>query len=116
MYWWLYHPVGRLPFPPLLVQPQLKCPPPIALAAAAATEAGCPYYAHVCFPRRFGMMPAQMKALFDATGGLWVKGSLVGKPAGVFVSVGTQVRLTADCLSTRESRLLQVAVRGPVAA
>ncbi|GAB4818616.1 hypothetical protein N2152v2_005662 [Parachlorella kessleri] len=41
-------------------------------------------------PTRFGMMPAQMKALFDATGGLWVKGSLVGKPAGVFVSVGTQ--------------------------
>jgi NAD(P)H dehydrogenase (quinone) len=36
-------------------------------------------------------MAAQMKALFDATGQLWVKGSLVGKPAGVFVSVGTQV-------------------------
>ncbi|GAB4818617.1 hypothetical protein N2152v2_005663 [Parachlorella kessleri] len=41
-------------------------------------------------PTRFGMMAAQMKSLFDATGQLWVKGSLVGKPAGVFVSVGTQ--------------------------
>jgi NAD(P)H dehydrogenase (quinone) len=41
------------------------------------------------FPTRFGMMPAQMKALWDATGGLWVKGSLVGKPAGFFTSTGS---------------------------
>lgn len=26
------------------------------------------------FPTRFGMMAAQMKALFDATGGLWKEG------------------------------------------
>lgn len=41
-------------------------------------------------PTRFGMMAAQMKALFDATGGHWASGALVGKPAGMFISVGTQ--------------------------
>ena len=41
-------------------------------------------------PTRFGMIAAQMKALFDSTGGLWMKGALVGKPAGVFFSTGTQ--------------------------
>ncbi|EEC79475.1 hypothetical protein OsI_20505 [Oryza sativa Indica Group] len=42
------------------------------------------------FPTRFGMMAAQMKAFFDATGGLWREQSLAGKPAGVFFSTGTQ--------------------------
>lgn len=41
-------------------------------------------------PTRFGMMASQVKALFDATGGLWQSGALVGKPAGVFISVATQ--------------------------
>ncbi|TYZ62355.1 hypothetical protein PybrP1_001854 [[Pythium] brassicae (nom. inval.)] len=41
-------------------------------------------------PTRFGSMPAQMKALFDSTGGLWQSGALVGKPAGIFFSTGTQ--------------------------
>jgi NAD(P)H dehydrogenase (quinone) len=41
-------------------------------------------------PTRFGMMAAQMKAFWDSTGGLWQKGSLVGKPAGLFWSTGTQ--------------------------
>ena len=68
----------------LLLQPQLQ-----GELQLAAVPTHTPIQ---CLPRRFGMMPAQMKALFDATGGLWVKGSLVGKPAGVFVSVGTQVR------------------------
>ncbi|EFN56868.1 hypothetical protein CHLNCDRAFT_144498 [Chlorella variabilis] len=35
-------------------------------------------------------MPVQMKAVWDATGALWAKGSLVGKPAAAFTSVGTQ--------------------------
>lgn len=39
---------------------------------------------------RFGSATAQMQAFFDATGGLWGKGALIGKPAGVFVSTGTQ--------------------------
>ena len=41
-------------------------------------------------PTRYGMAPAQMKAFIDSTGGLWQKGALVGKPAGVFFSTGTQ--------------------------
>lgn len=39
---------------------------------------------------RFGTFPAQMKAFMDSCGGLWMKGALVGKPAGTFTSVGTQ--------------------------
>ena len=42
------------------------------------------------YPTRFGGMPAQAKALWDATGGLWMKGALVGKPFGVFISTSTQ--------------------------
>lgn len=41
------------------------------------------------FPTRFGLMPAQMKAFFDATGGLWQSGALHMKPAGVFTSTST---------------------------
>lgn len=40
-------------------------------------------------PTRFGNMPAQWKAFWDATGGLWAKGALHGKVAGIFVSTGT---------------------------
>jgi len=41
-------------------------------------------------PTRFGMLPTQMKAMFDATGSLWQTGALVGKPAACFFSTGTQ--------------------------
>jgi NAD(P)H dehydrogenase (quinone) len=41
-------------------------------------------------PTRFGNMAAQMKAFLDATGGLWAKGSLVGKIGSVFTSSATQ--------------------------
>lgn len=41
-------------------------------------------------PTRFGNMAAQMRALLDATGGLWKKGSLVGKVGSVFASTATQ--------------------------
>jgi NAD(P)H dehydrogenase (quinone) len=41
-------------------------------------------------PTRFGNMCAQMRNFFDQTGGLWVKGALVGKVGSVFVSTGTQ--------------------------
>eukprot|EP00924_Labyrinthula_sp_SR-Ha-C_P016846 maker-scaffold_6-snap-gene-16.21-mRNA-1 protein AED:0.02 eAED:0.02 QI:138/1/1/1/1/1/2/134/204 len=41
-------------------------------------------------PTRFGQPAAQMKSLWDATGGLWAKGELIGKPAGTFFSTGTQ--------------------------
>ena len=41
-------------------------------------------------PTRFGNMCGQMRQFLDATGGLWMKGALVGKPGGVFASSGTQ--------------------------
>ena len=40
-------------------------------------------------PTRFGNMAAQMRNFFDQTGGLWMKGALVGKVASVFTSTGT---------------------------
>ena len=41
-------------------------------------------------PTRFGNMCGQMRQFLDATGGLWVKGALVGKVGSVFTSSGTQ--------------------------
>lgn len=41
-------------------------------------------------PTRFGNMPGQFKAFWDQTGPLWATGKLYGKPAGIFVSTGTQ--------------------------
>jgi NAD(P)H dehydrogenase (quinone) len=41
-------------------------------------------------PTRFGNMAAQMKNFLDQAGGLWMKGSLNGKVAGVFTSTATQ--------------------------
>jgi NAD(P)H dehydrogenase (quinone) len=41
-------------------------------------------------PTRFGNMCGQMRQFLDATGGLWAKGSLVGKVGSVFTSSGTQ--------------------------
>ena len=40
-------------------------------------------------PTRFGNMTAQMRAFWDQTGGLWVKGALIGKVGSVFTSTGT---------------------------
>jgi NAD(P)H dehydrogenase (quinone) len=41
-------------------------------------------------PTRFGNMCGQMRQFLDATGGLWMNGALVGKPASVFCSSATQ--------------------------
>jgi NAD(P)H dehydrogenase (quinone) len=41
-------------------------------------------------PTRFGNMCGQMRQYLDATGQLWMKGSLVGKVGSVFVSSATQ--------------------------
>jgi NAD(P)H dehydrogenase (quinone) len=41
-------------------------------------------------PTRFGNMCGQMRQFFDATGGLWAKGALVGKVGSVFTSSATQ--------------------------
>jgi len=40
-------------------------------------------------PTRYGNFPAQWKAFWDRTGGIWAKGGYWGKYAGVFVSTGT---------------------------
>ncbi len=40
-------------------------------------------------PTRFGNMTGQMRTFLDQTGGLWVKGALVGKVGSVFTSTGT---------------------------
>ncbi|KAJ7260375.1 1,4-benzoquinone reductase [Mycena haematopus] len=37
-------------------------------------------------PTRYGTFPAQWKAFWDSTGGLWASGALAGKYAGAFVS------------------------------
>ena len=41
-------------------------------------------------PTRFGNMCGQMRQFLDASGGLWLKGALIGEPGGVFVSSATQ--------------------------
>ena len=40
-------------------------------------------------PTRFGNMAAPMKYFLDGTTSLWLKGSLIGKPAAVFTSTGS---------------------------
>ncbi|CAA6662794.1 unnamed protein product [Spirodela intermedia] len=71
---------------------QMEAPPkdpdiPVIGAAADLEEADGILFG---FPTRFGSMAAQMKAFFDATGQLWKEQKLAGKPAGFFVSTGTQ--------------------------
>jgi NAD(P)H dehydrogenase (quinone) len=41
-------------------------------------------------PTRFGNMSGQMRTFLDMTGGLWLKGALIGKVGSVFASTGTQ--------------------------
>ena len=41
-------------------------------------------------PTRFGNMCAQMRNFLDQTGGLWMKGTLIGKVGSVFTSTATQ--------------------------
>jgi NAD(P)H dehydrogenase (quinone) len=41
-------------------------------------------------PTRYGNMTAQMKEYIDETGGLWQKGALENKVAGIFTSTSTQ--------------------------
>lgn len=41
-------------------------------------------------PTRFGNMCAQMRNFMDQTGGLWAKGTLIGKVGSVFASTATQ--------------------------
>jgi NAD(P)H dehydrogenase (quinone) len=60
-------------------------------AAPIAAPAELPEYDGIIFgtPTRFGNMAAQMRNFLDQTGGMWVKGALIGKVASVFASTGT---------------------------
>jgi NAD(P)H dehydrogenase (quinone) len=60
-------------------------------AAPIALPGELPDYDAIIFgtPTRFGNMAAQMRNFLDQTGGMWVKGTLVGKVASVFTSTGT---------------------------
>jgi NAD(P)H dehydrogenase (quinone) len=59
-------------------------------------ERGAPYVEHhdleecaglaLGSPTRFGNMAAPMKYFLDGLGGLWLRGSMVGKPASVFTA------------------------------
>lgn len=40
-------------------------------------------------PTRFGTVASQMRNFIDQTGGLWMKGALVGKVGSMFTSTGT---------------------------
>jgi len=61
-------------------------------AAPVATPAELADYDAIIFgtPTRFGNMASQMRNFLDQTGGLWVKGSLIGKVGSVFASTATQ--------------------------
>jgi len=54
-------------------------------------------------PTRYGNMTAQLKQLIDTTAGLWLKGEMEGKPAGVFTS-------TASTHGGQETTLLTMMV------
>ena len=76
---------------PAEVLRQMKAPPkddgiPEIMAEELAAADGVLFG----FPTRYGSMAAQMKAFFDSTGQLWKEQKLAGKPAGFFVSTGTQ--------------------------
>lgn len=60
-------------------------------SAPVATPAELADYDAIIFgtPTRFGNMAAQMRNFLDQTGGLWVKGALIGKVGSVFTSTGT---------------------------
>jgi len=60
--------------------------------APVATVEELPDYDAIIFgtPTRFGNMAGQMKNFLDQAGGLWMRGALVGKVAGVFTSSATQ--------------------------
>jgi NAD(P)H dehydrogenase (quinone) len=61
-------------------------------AAPVATVDELPGYDAIIFgtPTRFGNMCAQMRNFLDQTGGLWLKGTLIGKVGSVFTSTATQ--------------------------
>lgn len=57
-------------------------------------------------PTRFGNMAAQMRNFLDQTGKLWMAGGLIGKPASVFTSTGTQHSGQETTITSFHSTLL----------
>ncbi|KEZ43741.1 hypothetical protein SAPIO_CDS4375 [Scedosporium apiospermum] len=71
--------LGKMHAPPKAQYPTLD--DPAVLAGYDAFLLG--------IPTRYGNFPAQWKAFWDKTGGLWAKGGFHGKLAGLFISTGT---------------------------
>ena len=82
---------------------RLRTVPPVS-AVSEATESevpdsGPPYVSSTDLaecagivmgsPTRFGNMSSALKYFIDSTGADWMKGSLIGKPAGVFTSTSS---------------------------
>jgi len=59
-------------------------------------------------PTRFGNMSAQMRNFLDQTGGLWMKGALVGKIGSVFTSTATQHGGQETTITSFHSTLLHL--------
>ncbi len=82
---------------------RLRTVPSVSAASEASEEAipesGPPYVSSVDLaecagivmgsPTRFGNMSSALKYFIDSTGGDWMKGTLTGKPAGVFTSTSS---------------------------
>lgn len=75
-------------------------PPEVARQAGAKLDQAAPIatvdelanYDAIIFgtPTRFGNMAAQMRNFLDQTGGLWMRGALIGKVGSVFASTASQ--------------------------
>ncbi|HLG87333.1 MAG TPA: NAD(P)H:quinone oxidoreductase [Alphaproteobacteria bacterium] len=75
-------------------------PPDVAKAAGAKVDQMAPLaqveelagYDAIIFgtPTRFGNMASQMRNFLDQTGGLWMRGALVGRVGSAFISTATQ--------------------------
>jgi NAD(P)H dehydrogenase (quinone) len=82
---------------------RLRTVPAVSAVCEAVEDsipaAGPPYASHADLtecaglilgsPTRFGNMAAALKYFLDGTGGLWLSGALIGKPAAVFTSTGS---------------------------
>ena len=82
---------------------RLRTVPPVSTVAEASEDAipesGPPYVGSADLaecagivmgsPTRFGNMSSALKYFIDSTGADWMKGTLIGKPAGVFTSTSS---------------------------
>ena len=59
-------------------------------------------------PTRYGNMCAQMRNFLDQTGGLWMRGALVGKVASVFAGTATQHGGQETTITSFHSTLLHL--------